>query len=390
MLNRRLLYAMLVSPGVFALATAMPTFGQTVSSGNGATCGSGSSFMQCGILPVAGGTYAYPVQVAVIATTPNTITAWKVYVDGTEVQPDDNGNDIDGTTGGTTGVFDTTISAAGTGTHTIGVNTWADNGQDVLVYQVQVTIVSSPMPTPGSGAMLYSNLQSESGKWGSWSDCVAQSCSGSDGSGSGSITLNATVNDSTSPESLSGSTLLETSNGSEVNTLGWRPLGCPSQGCTGVSNFVDDLWFYIPSSDSKIQALEFDPDVFTGTQGYKMSMQCDSASGDWRFWNSKTDQWTVDNEEGGTITTYPCSLLTKTNTWHHFQLYGTMDFSSGTYTYQTFVVDGTTVFQNLGNDYYEGPPPGSTETLNVQQQIDNASGASSNSVYYDNYNLTVW
>ena len=162
MAHTRFLHIWLVGAGLFAVVVPITATAQ-VTSGNGATCGNGTTFTQCGILPANGGTYAYPLQVAVVATTPNTITAWKVYVDGKEVQPDNNSNDIDGTTGGTTGVFDTTLSAAGTGTHTIGVNTWADDGQSVLVYQVTATIVSSPLPTPASGSYFYPNLQDAAG-----------------------------------------------------------------------------------------------------------------------------------------------------------------------------------------------------------------------------------
>jgi hypothetical protein len=243
------------------------------------------------------------------------------------------------------------------------------------------------MPTPGSNAMKYTNLQVENGQWGTWYDCVTEGCSGSSGTGSGNITLNATVDDNAIPASLSGSTLQETSSGSEVNTLGYRNLGCPSQGCTGVSNFIDDFWFYIPASDSLIRALEFDPDDYTGTQGYKMSTQCNGPSSTWHFWNSATGKWDPEDDDASP---YPCGILSQTGQWHHYQLYGTMNFSSGEYLYQTLVIDGQAVFQSLGKPYSYGPPPGSGITLNVQQQIDNNSGATSNSVYYDNYNLTVW
>jgi hypothetical protein len=396
MSNHRLFGAMLAAASLLALSTALTAPAQ-VTSGNGATCGSGTTFTQCGILPVAGGTYAYPLQVSVIATTPNTITAWKVYVDGNEVQPDDNSNDIDGTTGGKTGVFDTTLSAAGTGTHTIGVNTWADDGQDVLVYQVKVTIVASPLPAPASGAYFYPNLQNAAGD-GSWQICNGTGCAGGGGSGSSEIELNATVNDETAPESLSGSTMMESSTGSGFNTLGYRHLGCPSDDCTGLNDFLDDLWLYIPTSDNgQLRALEFDPDLFTGSDWYKMSMQCDSGTGDWEFWNEATGHWIPRDAGTGDpdAPTIACAMTSglgvdhwKDGAWHHYQLYGTMDVSSGTYTYETLVLDGATVYQNL--DLVCHPLANSGQEVNIQQQIDNESNAGTNAIYYDNYNFWVW
>jgi hypothetical protein len=402
MVHRRLLLTWLAGASLFAISTAVTASAQssTITSGSGATCGSGATFTQCGILPVAGGTYAYPLQVSVIATTPNTITAWKVYVDGNEVQPDDNSNDINGTTGGTTGVFDTTLSAAGTGTHTIGVNTWADGGKSVLVYQVQVTIVASPLPSPAGGAYFYPNLQNAAGNNGSWQICNGTCAEGSGGptNGSSVIELNATVNDETAPESLSGSTMMESSTGASFNTLGYRHLGCPSDDCTGLSYFLDDLWLYIPSSDNgTLRALEFDPDLFTGSTWFKMSMQCDSASGDWEFWNEATNHWIPRDAGSGDpdAPKIPCAMTGsqdqwKAGSWHHYQLYGTMDDETGgTYTYETLVLDGTTVYKNLGlvcNSLADSQG----QEVNIEQQIDNESTAGTNSIYYDNYNLWVW
>jgi hypothetical protein len=51
--NRVLLFPMRVSSSLFTIVTAMPAPGQTVTSGKGATCGSGSTFMPCGMLRLA-------------------------------------------------------------------------------------------------------------------------------------------------------------------------------------------------------------------------------------------------------------------------------------------------------------------------------------------------
>jgi hypothetical protein len=386
--------AIVAGAGLFFLSAAGSTFAQ-VSSSTGGYCGNDSSFMQCGILPQNGGTYAYPLTVSVVATSPNKILSWAVYVDGTQVQPDDNSGDIDGSTGNTTGVFDTTLSAAGTGTHTIGVNTWDDTNA-VKVYQVTVTIVASPLPTPPEDAYTYVKMQTPAGD-GSWDVCDSSGCSGSSGTGSGTLVLNASVDDSVLPESLSGASMLETSTGSGVNTLGYRNLGCPTTDCEGLSNFLDDFWLYIPTGDAgQLRALEFDPDVFNGVDWYKMSMQCDSATGDWQFWNEVTGHWIPRDatSQDPTAPKIACAMTTaqdqwKTGAWHHYQLFGEMDQSAGTYTYETLVLDGVTVYDDLGLTCY---PKADTEgtTLNIQQQIDNETPASASSIYYDNYNFTAW
>jgi hypothetical protein len=357
--------------------------GGSVTAGQGTTvCGSGKTFQQCPSLPVAGATYNNTVPIAVMATSPYGITGWQAYVDGNLVTSSASGQ---GTTGQDTGNWNATVPGIAPGSHLVAVNTWdndAADGYTPLSYAAQVNVVGSPLPTPAATATVYSNLQAASGSSGSWQICNG-SCSGSSGTGSSAI-----VQAATNGPTLSGASMEEISTGAAFNTLGYLKPPCPAAGCTSVTNFLDDVWFYIPSTTSALQALEFDPDAYDGSYEYFLSMQCDSVSGDWRFWNMNTATWTT---QGGSaqVSTYPCQLLTKTNQWHHFQLYGTMNYSAHIYTYETFVVDGTTVFQNLGNSY-PARPYTSGPSLIVEQQIDNNATATSNSVYYDDYNLTVW
>ena len=119
------------------------------------------------------------------------------------------------------------------------------------------------------------------------------------------------------------------------------------------------------------------------------SMQCDSVSGDWRFWNSAGNTWTVKTASGGTLPIYKCNILGQTNSWHHYQLYVTMNFTSHTITYETFVVDGVTVYQDLANTYNALAQTG-TPTINMEQQIDNHTVGVTDSEYLDNYNFWVW
>jgi len=364
----------------------------SVTTGSGTTaCTAGltmtkdSSFQECANLPVNNGTYIGSVPLSILATSQYGMSGWHLYVDN--VGPVDSDVSTQPTYGTTSSSWIGTISGLSPGTHTIGVNVWDNDssaGWPANAYTVTVNVVASPFPTPGANAAVYSNLQAATGSDGTWTICNA-SCSGSSGStGSSTITLNAT-----NAPSLSGAALEETSTGTAFNTLGYLKPPCPTAGCTSVTNFLDDVWFYIPAATNQLQALEFDPDVYDGSYEYFMSMQCDSASGDWRFWDMAGGQWTT---QGGStqVATYPCTLLTQTNTWHHFQLYGTMNYTAHTYTYQTLAVDGAVVYQNLGNAYSAKSYKSSSQAINVEQQIDNNASATSNSVYYDNYTLTVW
>lgn len=324
--------------------------------------------------PVSGQTYDSPVTLSAKASSPNGISGWAVYFDNDEVYSSSSGLG---------GILDTTASEE-PGVYTVTIRAWDTTGAYNSVTVDNVTVTTSPLPTPPSNATHYSNLQNQSGNPGAWSLCNSSNkCAGPVETGSSSNSFgNATP-------SLSGASMGQTSTGSYFNTMYYRHLGCPSGGCTSATNFLDDVWFYVPATTTHLQALEFDPDAYDGSYEYFMSMQCDSASGKWRFWDMAAGAWTVQNASGDTIPTYSCSLLTKTNQWHHFQLYGTMDFASHTYTYETFVVDGVTVYDNIANTYsaksYSGTP-----TLNIEQQIDNNSTAGTNTVYYDNYNLSVW
>ncbi len=175
--------------------------------------------------------------------------------------------------------------------------------------------------------------------------------------------------------------------------------------CSAISNFLDDLWFYIDPSSTTLRALEFDPDMMWNEYLYSPSMQCDSADGGfWRYWdatggaNGLSGAWEA--------TPYACSLYSQTlgwsTGWHHYQLYTTANQTANTYTYQTFVLDGVTVFsgapiapqsalsctEQIG--IQKSACWGWTDNIWVQQQIDNTSAAGTNMVYYDDYNYTVW
>lgn len=325
--------------------------------------------------PLTGKTYTSPVTVSATESSPNGPSGWDVYLDSVLVVHNTS----------TSGILDTTFPASA-GSHTVVVKAWDNSGADKSATE-NITVNSSDLPTPPGDAIQYQNLQ-DNGLHGTWEICDG-TCAGSTNGGTGTDGFKFNV---TSP-SLSGAGMELYSEGltagDEWNTLGYQHLGCPSGGCTSHSNFLEDMWFYIPSSSTGLQATEYDPDVYDGSYKYFASMQCDTASGDWRFWDSATNSWTILTSTGGTLPVYKCNIISQTNSWHHFQLYVTFNFTSHNYTYETFVVDGVTVYQDLANTYGALPLSG-TPTYNIEQQLDNHTADVTDSEYLDNYNLTVW
>ncbi len=239
---------------------------------------------------------------------------------------------------------------------------------------------AGPLPTPPSSATAYSNLQNQSGNPGAWTVCDG-GCSGSSGAGSSSLTFGVA-----SP-SRSGASMQQTATGSLWNTLYYRHLGCPTSGCAAVQNMLVDMWFYLQSTND-LQQLEFDPDLVSATYAYFGSVACrllGANAGHWHLWDEANGNWVA--------TTYPCTTSTiASGTWHHFQLYVTFSTANHNYKFETFVLDGTTVFQNLGQTFGSKLNPSwTTDTVNVEQQIDNNSNSgASTTVNYDSYNMWAW
>lgn len=323
--------------------------------------------------PLSGKTYTSPVTVSATESSPSGPSGWDVYFDSVLVVHNTD----------TSGRLDTTFTSS-TGSHTVVVKAWDNSGANTSATET-ITVNTSSLPTPPGTAIDYPNLQNTAGNPGSWKICDA-SCSGSTTTGTDGFKFLV------SSPSLSGSGMelwSEATAAGEWNTLLYRHLGCPSVGCTSVSNFLEDMWFYIPSSSTALQATEYDPGVYDGSYKSFASMQCDSSSGDWRFWNSAGNTWTVKTSTGGTLPIYKCSILSQTNSWHHYQLYVTMNFTSHTITYETFVIDGVTVYSDLANTYGALAQTG-TPTINIEQQLDNHTANVTDSEYLDNYNYWIW
>jgi hypothetical protein len=327
-----------------------------------------------GNVPQSGSTTGSTVTVSAVASSPNGISGWDVYFGNTLYYRSYEGFN---------GILDVTVAAPTGANQKVTVTAFDNTGADNSYVATDVTVNTSPLPTPPSDATEFPNLQNVSGNPGTWQACTG-TCTGakSGPTGTNSLTFG------NSP-SLSGGSMKQTATGETGgywDVLYYRHLGCttlPGGVCSGISNVLEDMWFYVPSTTTQLQALEFDPDLYDGSDEEFMSHQCRVAgdgAGYWYLWNMAANTWEP--------TTYACSM--STNTWHHFQVYGTIDQSTHSYTYEDFVFDGKTVYQNLGTTY-NGKAYSSSPDLNIQQQIDNNSDPTgSNAVNYDNYNLWVW
>jgi len=276
----------------------------------------------------------------------------------------------------------TATPSAGTYTSTQIVSLATSTLGAVICYTVDGSTPTATAPgTCSNGISYFTNLQNTAGG-GTWVACFLPSCNpgGSTPSGTPTVTFGSTA--------LSSDSLIMTVAGANANLLGYRHLGCPNGSCTAITGMTEDEDFYIPSSTTHLQALEFDPDIYTGTHKYFASMQCDSASGKWRFWNTATDSWTVLNSSGGVIPTYNCTVLAATNSTHHFHLEVSFNTTAHTYTYNTLTLDGTPVYSGIGNTYSALADSG-TATVNIEQQIDNDGSAGTNVVYYGNLALQM-
>jgi hypothetical protein len=258
-------------------------------------------------------------------------------------------------------------------------------------YTVDIPVpVPAPLPAPvpviapiQPTLIEYNNLEESTVNPGIWKLCYG-TCSGSWGlPGSSHISYLPAF------PPLSGPVLKLESDGSKWNSLAYRDLYCPNGGCQQVRGLHVAVDVLIPDA-TFFQGIELDPDFWTGANKLMASVQCDSVTGLFRFWNSATGHWVVTDAAGGTIKTYPCTILNTPGVVHSIDLDVTYDPVNNAYSYQTLIVDNATSFRDL-NLTFKGSLDTSPARIGVQMQIDNKDSKGlpvHNVVYYSNYTLT--
>lgn len=277
-------------------------------------------------------------------------------------------------------------------------------------------------PNP-STAVAFKNLQnlptaqSSTYVWGDWTLCEGQ-CP-YNGTNSGCC---GTIANQISSPAMSGASL-EIQNQSTTDNydvmftsnansqLDWNLQACADGNtppCT-FQNFVDDVWFYVPSTSlNSIFNLEFDPD-YTDTNNwvYKMSMECTSSqnvpANTWQFWYQPGD---VNHPNGMWVSTgQSCANVWQSaGSWLHLQIYTTVNSTNHQYTYQavgTAPENGNFTWitwsqNNLPMNQYAitayHPTPLWTPDMFVETEIDNGAGThqGTSTVYYDQYSMVAW
>lgn len=303
-----------------------------------------------------------------------------------------------------------------------GDGTWNTNNcqwyEDSGSVSVSATVTSDPAwPTPPSGATTYANLQG--GSWyqvyGPTSGTAAPYGNGNTGSNC-SANLYGTESSTTgvlSP-SLSGTGSLEIQNNINTCDTEWNVLTvqdlcggtAPSCSSTPPENYEYQAAFYLASGDT-YQALEFDPDL-TDSNGntYEASVECDSGTGDWRYFDTYNTQWKdFTKGSGGSIKCAPLfnNGAWSAGQWYRLRVYATMDTNNQQYAYPGLFLDTYnasnqtwTEGDNLLTGGAEGPISalhnGWPSRISTEEQLDNniSNSSSTEVVYYDDYSLTVW
>ena len=213
-----------------------------------------------------------------------------------------------------------------------------------------------------------------------WGSCV--SCAGA-----GS---NATIASSpfqTHPSVDGASRDFEINGSAYTDGLWWYKVG-PHDMDTHFQ-FDFDLW--VAANTSAAQALEFDVFQFVSGQEYMFGTQCNYAAGVWDVWNQKTLKW---------VATRTACTKFKANTRYHLTFVLHRD-SSGNEHYDSLkIVQYSSQYVNQvatsntyswGLSYPSGPtPPGWTDNLGIQFQMDIGSSGAEMQQWVDEVTLTAW
>lgn len=279
----------------------------------------------------------------------------------------DNSTDttvVDGTSVGES------VSAA-TGTHTLHVKAWGEQGAACSAnVTVAVTDASSPENSlVPSGATTVSSLQTSTG-WRAAHDA------GTRGSSSGSMSIVGSPSISGHARefktSFSGS-------GGEIYDLTWGRD-------TSSENFFYDGWVYLSSSASNIANLEMDMNqVIADGDTVIYGFQCDGYSGTWDYTANKGSASKPDDQWVHTGASCKVSNWGK-DQWHHVQVSYSRT-SDGVVTYNSVWLDGTE--QQINATVNSAFALGWGPILLTNFQVD-GYGSGSDTVYIDNLTISRW
>lgn len=261
-----------------------------------------------------------------------------------------------------------------TGTHTLHVKAWGDNGascvEDIVIdVKSGGTSGSSSSEVP-SNAKTVSHIQSLSG-WQHSHD------SGGGGSSSGSSSI-------VSSPSLYGSTrAFQTS----FSNSGDERYSVSFSDDVDSENFFYDAWVYPTNSASKLGNLELDVNqVMANGKTVLVGIQCDGFTGHWAYTvntGSASDVKPKWYSKSGTS----CNPRDwSQDKWHHVQFSFSRD-SSGYITYKSVWLDGNET--QLNATAFGAADLGWGPTINTQFQVD-GMGSGTVTMYLDNLTISRW
>jgi len=234
------------------------------------------------------------------------------------------------------------------------------------VLSLVLTCVCSCLVQAQTQPKTFTSIEDSNSGWGSCSDCAG-------GQNLAGVYWMAPFQ--TSPSRTGNSTQFHVSASNPFsNVLFWRKLG-PQDWAT---HLTWDFWIYLDKASQSAQSLEYDAFQFAKGMEYMFGTQCVYASGRWDVWNQKAGKWVQ--------TSLACNRFSP-NAWHHivWQVHRTSDNQMH---YDSVTLDGVKHVLNVAQP--AGPmPPGWTDNLGVQWQMDTAGAPLTLNEWVDHVKLTV-
>lgn len=290
-----------------------------------------------------------PVHVVASASSSNSITSIKIYLDGNSVYSKSSATSID-----------TSISTSA-GSHQLTVRAWDSSGTSFSSSKsISVTSTSSGSTTSSNGTVS-SKIEEMSG----WGSCTGCSGAGSNASYSMTQHLSSPSQDGNSTKFWVGGT------DSFSHGLWWRRMSSN----TSATHFVLDMYYYMPNPSAS-WGLEFAANQGLSSGWYKFSTQCSFGSSAWRVWDSKN---------GGWVSTGIACTRPPANTWQHVVFEYARQ--SGKAVFVSITVNGT---KHYVNKSFYPQNQSSSGSVGIHFQLNGDSSMSSYSVYTDQMKLTYW
>lgn len=261
-----------------------------------------------------------------------------------------------------------------TGTHTLHIKAWGDNGSS-CVEDVVVDVTGSSGGSGGSSqipsyAKTVSSIQAISG-WRSTHD------SGGSGSSNGAMSI-------VSSPSLYGGTREYVTN---FSSNGDERYSVTFSDDVNAQNFFYDAWVYLTSSSNALGNLEFDVNqVMANGKTVLVGVQCDGYTSHWDYTVNTGSSSDVKPHWNGKSGAYCNPRSWSQYKWHHVQFSFSRD-DSGYISYKSVWLDGQEF--PINENAFGGADLGWGPTIMTQFQVDGL-GSGHVTAYLENLTISRW